>query len=185
MALGVLAILALPSLAAAKDRNHDRIPDRWEKRHHLSLHVKQARRDQDRDHLKNLGEFRTAPTASGRQRSDGIDDGTERGRRQPRDDDSDNDGTEDGDENAGTIASFDGTVLTINLFGGGTVSGQVTGRTEIECENEDDEPEGGDDRRGDRRGPARGRRRLTARARTGTVTTTATTTRTQLQRRRT
>ena len=36
-ALGALALLALPSVAAAKDRNHDRIPDRWEKRHHLSL----------------------------------------------------------------------------------------------------------------------------------------------------
>ena len=58
IALGVLAILALPSLAAAKDRNNDRIPDRWEKRHDLSLHVKQTRRDQDSDNLKNLGEFR-------------------------------------------------------------------------------------------------------------------------------
>ena len=27
-ALGALALLALPSVAAAKDRNHDRIPDR-------------------------------------------------------------------------------------------------------------------------------------------------------------
>ncbi len=36
-ALGALALLALPSVAAAKDRNHDRIPDRWEHHHRLSL----------------------------------------------------------------------------------------------------------------------------------------------------
>jgi hypothetical protein len=79
LALGLLAITA--STAAAKsDRNHDRIPDRWEKKHGLSLHVNQARRDQDRDGLKNLGEFRA--------------------KTDPRDDDTDNDGVEDGDEDA-------------------------------------------------------------------------------------
>jgi hypothetical protein len=129
-AVGLIALLALPSLASARDRNHDRIPDRWEKRHHLSLHVNQARRDQDRDQLGNRGEFRAHMN--------------------PRDDDSDNDGTEDGDENAGTIDMFDDGVLTISLFGGGSVSGQVTDRTEIECEGQDEnEAEGGDDRRGD------------------------------------
>ena len=46
----------------ARDRNHDRIPDRWERHHHLSLKVKQTRRDQDRDGLNNL--------ASGASRSD-------------------------------------------------------------------------------------------------------------------
>ena len=86
-ALGALALLALPGLAAAKDRNHDRIPDRWEKRHHLSLKVKQTRRDQDRDHLRNRAEFLAGNN--------------------PRDSDSDDDGVMDGDENAGTIASFD------------------------------------------------------------------------------
>ena len=53
----VLAVLALPAMAAAKDRNHDRIPDRWEKRHHLSLTVKQTGRDQDSDQLRNRAEF--------------------------------------------------------------------------------------------------------------------------------
>ena len=56
-ALGALALLALPGAAAAKDGNHDRIPDRWEKRHHLSTAVNQAPRDQDSDHLRNRAEF--------------------------------------------------------------------------------------------------------------------------------
>src|SRR3954447_1337419 len=82
LALGALALLALPGLAAAKDRNHDRIPDRWEKRHHLSLKVNQARHDQDRDQLRNLAEFRAGDN--------------------PRDRDTDDDGVMDGEENAGT-----------------------------------------------------------------------------------
>lgn len=78
-ALGLL-LVALVGTAEAKrkDRNHDRIPDRWEKRHHLSLKVKQTHRDQDHDGLVNIGEFRS--------------------RTDPRDADSDNDGIEDADE---------------------------------------------------------------------------------------
>jgi hypothetical protein len=118
MALGVLALLAMPGVAAARDRNHDHIPDRWEKRHHLSLHVNQAGRDQDGDHLRNRGEFEAGDN--------------------PRDDDSDNDGVMDGEENAGTIASFDATTgrLTIDLFGTETVSGLVTDQTRIKCEDQ-------------------------------------------------
>ena len=96
-AVGIL-MLSLPGIAAAKDRNHDRIPDRWEKRHGLSVKVNQAHRDQDRDKLVNRKEFQAG------------DD--------PLDPDSDGDGTPDGQEGAGTIASFDGTTLTINLFNG-------------------------------------------------------------------
>lgn len=118
VALGLLA-LALPGAAGAKarDRNHDRIPDRWEKRHHLSTRVNQARRDQDRDHLRNRGEFEAGTN--------------------PRDRDSDDDGIPDGEENAGTIESFDSQtgMLTIDLFGNGSVSGLVTEETEIECEH--------------------------------------------------
>jgi hypothetical protein len=138
-ALGVLAILVLPGLASAKDRNHDHIPDRWEKRHKLSLKVNQARKDQDKDHLRNLAEFKAGDN--------------------PRSSDSDGDGVMDGEENAGTIASFDPATgkLVITLFGGETASGLVTEQTEIQCEGVDNsgeastssgEPEPGDDHGG-------------------------------------
>ena len=121
MALAIAASMALAGSALAKDRNHDRIPDRWEKAHHLSLKVKQGARDQDHDGLKNRGEWRA--------------------RRDPRDDDTDNDGVEDGDEDAGTVASFEGGVLTIALAKGGTLSAKVTDATEVECDDD-----AGDDR---------------------------------------
>src|SRR4051794_8906763 len=117
LALGALALLAMPSLAAAKDRNHDRIPDKWEKRHHLSLKVNQAHKNQDSDALRNRAEFLAGDN--------------------PRDADSNDDGVMDGEDNAGTIASFDGETgkLVINLFGGETVSGLVDESTEIKCED--------------------------------------------------
>jgi hypothetical protein len=129
---GLALLLALPGYAAARDRNHDRISDRWEKRHHLSLKVNQARRDQDRDGLRNRGEFLAEV--------------------RPHDADTDNDGTEDGDENAGTIESFDSTtgVLVIDLFNGGSVSGTVNSQTEIECEGADENEL---QREGDNSGP--------------------------------
>jgi hypothetical protein len=138
LALGAVAMLALPAVAAARDRNHDRIPDRWEKHHHLSLKANQAQRDQDRDSLRNRAEFLAG------------DD--------PRDEDSDDDGVMDGEENAGTVKSFDAGTgrLVISLFGGETVSGVVTQGTEIKCEDRhaatashSGEAEEGDDR-GDR-----------------------------------
>jgi hypothetical protein len=123
-AFAALAALAAPS--QARDRNHDRISDRWEHRHHLALKVNQARRDQDRDGLKNRGEFRAQTD--------------------PRDADSDNDGIEDGDERAGTITDVSGDSITITLFGGGTVTGKVTSQTEVECDTGgDDNGHGGDD----------------------------------------
>lgn len=141
LALGALALLAMPGLAAAKarDRNHDHIPDRWEKRHHLSLKVNQARKDQDHDGLRNRAEFLAGDN--------------------PRNADTNGDGVPDGEENAGTIASFDeGTgKLTIDLFGGESLSGFVTEETEIECngsgnaaasassEDEAGEEQGGED----------------------------------------
>jgi hypothetical protein len=118
MALGAVAIFVLPGLASAKDQNRDRIPDRWEQRHHLSLNVNQAGRDQDGDHLRNRAEFRAGDN--------------------PRDRDSDDDGVIDGEENAGTIQSFDaaGGKLVIDLFGTDTISGLVTDRTKIKCADE-------------------------------------------------
>jgi hypothetical protein len=57
---GLLAIslFALAGPAAAKDRNHDWIPDRSGKRYHLSLHKSQA--NQDHDGLANRREFRAS-----------------------------------------------------------------------------------------------------------------------------
>jgi hypothetical protein len=117
-ALGALALLALPGAAAAKDGNHDRIPDRWEKHHHLSTAINQAGRDQDHDHLRNRAEFLAGDN--------------------PRDRDSDDDGVMDGNENAGTITSFDAATgkLVISLFNGDQVSGLVTESTRIKCEDE-------------------------------------------------
>ena len=127
-----LMLFALPGAASARDRNHDRIPDRWERHHSLSLHKNQAKRDQDRDGLRNRGEFRAG------------DD--------PRDPDSDNDGVDDGDEGAGTIAGFTDGVLTINLFNGGSVSGLVTDATGVECDNGDDQGDEDNDGEGGRHG---------------------------------
>jgi hypothetical protein len=139
LTLSAVLLMAGSASARSHDRNHDRIPDRWEKRHHLSLHVKQTRRDQDHDGLTNLGEFKAGMS--------------------PRDADSDDDGLDDGDEHAGQVATFDGTTLTLSLAGGGTLSGEVvSGVTEIECDDHpaaapaartssDDE---GDDHGGDR-----------------------------------
>jgi hypothetical protein len=80
LATGLLAalLLAIPAAGAIRDTNNDNLPDRWEKRHDLSLKVKQAKRNQDGDGLRNRGEYRQ---------------GTD-----PRDADTDNDGVEDGEE---------------------------------------------------------------------------------------
>ena len=116
-AFAVIAVLALAIAgpAAAKDRNHDKIPDKWEKKYNLSLKVNQARKDQDKDGARNKAEFRAKTN--------------------PRSADTDDDGIEDGDENAGTIESFDATtgVLVIDLFNGDTVTGTVDADTEIDC----------------------------------------------------
>jgi hypothetical protein len=116
--IALVALLATAGGASAKDRNRDRIPDRWENHFHLSLAMNQAHRDQDRDRVNNLSEFR---------------EGTN-----PRDRDTDDDGVRDDEENAGVIASFDGTILTIDLAGGGKASGQVNAATRISCEARDE-----------------------------------------------
>jgi hypothetical protein len=131
LVLALIGSLLFAASASAKgrDANGDRIPDSWEKRHGLSLKVKQTRRDQDRDGFKNRAEWRADTD--------------------PRDPDSDDDGVEDADENAGTVTAFENGELTITLFDGGTLTGKVTEDTEIECEDDvasasqDDDP--GDD----------------------------------------
>jgi hypothetical protein len=134
------------------DRNHDRIPDRWERANHLSLKVNQARRDQDHDGLRNRGEFLAGDN--------------------PRKADTDDDGIKDGRERAGTVVSFTGGVLVVHLFNGDDVKGTVDDNTELKCEDAgamaaraaaraadhgggggDDH---GDDEHGDRSGPGHG-----------------------------
>ncbi len=89
MIAGVVAALmiAIPALASSRDGNGDGLPDRWEKSNQLSVNVNQAKRDQDRDGLRNMGEFRH---------------GTD-----PRNDDSDNDGVEDGEDCASEVEGPD------------------------------------------------------------------------------
>jgi hypothetical protein len=118
LAASCVAALAFAPGAMARshgDRNGDRIPDRWERAHHLSLKVNQAKRDQDHDGLRNRAEFLAGDN--------------------PRDDDTDNDGVEDGEEKAGRVVSFTGGVLIVHLFNGDDVKGTVDDDTEVECED--------------------------------------------------
>jgi hypothetical protein len=164
------ALLAVPGAAMAKshDRDHDKLPDKWEKKFHLSTHKKNAAGDPDKDGLNNIGEFksRTNPRkadtngngvndANDDQDGDGVDNADEMGEHtNPCDHDSDNDGVGDGEETTGTIASFvedsanPGTgVLTITLPDNSTITGKVDSTTEIECR-----PANADGSRHDRHG---------------------------------
>lgn len=129
LAAAVLAlfVISLPGTASAKDRNKDRIPDRWERSHKLSLKRDQRKLDQDADGLRNRGEWLAGTN--------------------PRDKDSDNDGTSDLKEKAGVIATYDSETgdLTITLYAGGELSGSVTDRTRVHCESEDAADDSTDD----------------------------------------
>ena len=59
-AAAAFALLAMPGAALAKrgDRNHDGIPDKWEKKFHLRGKGV-AKADPDKDGLNNLAEFRS------------------------------------------------------------------------------------------------------------------------------
>ena len=161
-----LTVVAFGGTAVAKDRNHDHIADKWEKKFNLSLKVDQANKDQDRDRVDNLNEFQEGTNPRDKDtdndgRPDGREDsdhdglnnmGEDQTANLPDDQDTDNNGVEDGEENPGTIASFDGTTLTIDIAGGGQVSGTVDASTRIRCRTEDEqeneneiEHQGGDD----------------------------------------
>src|SRR4051794_18266433 len=182
------ALLAVPGAAMAKsrDRDHDKLPDKWEHKFHLSTHHKSGKGDPDRDGLNNRGEFksktnpRKADTdrdgindANDDQDDDGVDNRDEqREHTNPCDRDSDNDGVEDGDEVGGTVDSFvedsanPGTgVLTIKLADNSTISGKVDSSTEIECRTPRADDDANDDSMrerhdgsddGDRSGPGSG-----------------------------
>jgi hypothetical protein len=135
IALAMLAF-SVPAVAGAKtshhkrhhharvaDRNHNGMPDRWERRHR----VHSATADPDRDGVANLGEYHngTNPRDADTD-NDGVEDGA---------DDANHDGIADGEEQSGTIASFDGTTLIVTLVNGDTLKGTVSDRTEIECQD--------------------------------------------------
>jgi hypothetical protein len=75
--------------------------------------VKDGKEDADKDKLNNAGEDQA---------------GTD-----PINPDTDGDGVKDGEEKAGEVVSFDGTSLTLRLFGGQTVTGTVDDNTWIDC----------------------------------------------------
>ena len=162
-ALAAVLLMAFAAPALAKDKNRDQLPDSWEKQNHLSLKVKQTKRDPDRDKLANKLEYKykTNPVKADTDKDalkdgDEIDEGTN-----PRDPDSDDDGLKDGfevqigydptdpdsdgddipdgQEDIGYIASFSGTTLTVNLIRGGTVSGSIDEDTYIACDRESED----------------------------------------------
>ena len=106
--LAIAVCVAVPAGATAKarDRDHDGLPDRWEKRYHLSTKAPSAKRDPDHDRLSNKREYRlrTNPRRADTDR-DGLNDRAEvvRYKTNPRRADTDGDGFSDGAEvRAGT-----------------------------------------------------------------------------------
>jgi hypothetical protein len=100
----VLPMVAFAYLAATvsasgpRDRDHDRLPDKWERKHQLSTSSPSARRDPDGDRLRNRRELRlrTHPRRADTDR-DRLRDGAEvrRFHTNPRKRDTDGDGFKD------------------------------------------------------------------------------------------
>jgi hypothetical protein len=119
--------------------DHDGMPDRWEKRHHLNVRVNDGARDADHDGLSNYGEYRSHTDPRRRDsdrdhRSDGREDydRDKLGNTQeiktgndPGDADSDDDGIKDGRENAGRITAVGGGSVKILLAVGGNLSARL------------------------------------------------------------
>jgi hypothetical protein len=108
----LLALLVVPAAAQARDRDGDKLPDRWEKKYKISTKTKSGKKDPDRDGLTNRGEYRakTNPRRADTDRDgirdddedadrDRVDNGNEEDEgTKPRDRDSDDDGKRDGRE---------------------------------------------------------------------------------------
>jgi hypothetical protein len=127
--IAATALCAAPALARKRDR--DKLPDRWERKFHLSTKNNDANRDRDRDGLSNYREYRshTNPRKKDTDR-DGLKDRAElRFGFKPRDRDSDDDGTRDGKENAGKITALTGSSITIRLAAGG----KLNARLAVDC----------------------------------------------------
>jgi hypothetical protein len=141
-ALFLLALGAVPAQA----RDHDKLPDRWERKHHLNVKKNDAKRDRDHDGLSNYREYRahTNPRKKDSDR-DGLRDGAERRFGfNPRDRDSDNDGIKDGRENAGKIKQVSGSAITIRLAAGGKLTARLGDTLAVACApaNGSDQPSG-------------------------------------------
>jgi hypothetical protein len=99
--LVVVPLFTAGSAAVKRDRDHDGLPDRWERRHHISTKQKSGKRDPDHDGLRNRREYklRTNPRRKDTDR-DGLRDGAEvrRYHTNPRKRDTDGDGLSDGHE---------------------------------------------------------------------------------------
>jgi hypothetical protein len=143
LAVTAAALTAGPALA----RDHDRMPDKWEKRHHLNVKKDDSRRDRDRDGLSNYGEYRAHTNP---RKKDSDHDGRRDSREDfdrdhlrnaaeiktgwdPRDKDSDNDGVKDGRENAGKIVALSGSTVTIKLAVGGKLAAGLGDDLAIRC----------------------------------------------------
>jgi hypothetical protein len=152
IALGLLA-LASPAVAAPRDRDHDGLPDRWERKHHLSTKQKSANGDADHDRIDNRNELieGTNPRVKDSNRDrirdaaedndgDGLSNGAEdRFGQDPTDPDTDDDGIVDGSENAGVVQSVGGGRLVVALLSGGTIEGRISDDlTDIGCGAEAD-----------------------------------------------
>src|SRR3954469_15077709 len=118
------------------DANEDRDGDGVDNGNELREHTNPCRGDSDGDGKRDGKEDADSDDLS----NAGEDDaGTD-----PIDPDSDGDGVKDGKERAGEIVSFDGTTLTLRLFGGSTLSGTVDEDTFIDC-GQDASDDTGDD----------------------------------------
>ena len=113
-----------------EDGDDDADGDHVDNANEIAEHTNPQDRDSDNDGRRDGREDRD---------DDGLDNaGEDETGNDPMDEDTDDDEIEDGDEQAGVISSFVDGVLTIDLAGGGQVSGLVTDQTEIECETEDE-----------------------------------------------
>ena len=147
--IAVTALSASPALARSRD--HDRMPDRWEKKHHLNVKKNDAKRDRDCDGLSNYGEYRsrTNPRKKDSDHDGRRDSREDRDRDKlknaveirtgydPGDADSDNDGIKDGRENAGKITKLSDSSVTIKL----AVGGKLTARLALDCTSQAPDPE--------------------------------------------
>jgi hypothetical protein len=145
-----LGAVALPGVAAAKDRDRDGLPDRWERRHHLSTKHNGSGRDPDRDRVDNRNEYRERTNPRDRdsdndRQGDGREDADRDKLRNaaedatgndPVDPDTDDDGITDGREHAGVIVSFEEGLLTLDLSNGDRLRGWVTDETRVKCISE-------------------------------------------------